>query len=183
LVTDYLSGIDGRKMSKSWGNAIWLDDKPDDIFGKIMSLNDKQIIEYLAIATNTPEKKIETAKKRLKDGENPIKLKKELAYTIVKELYDQTEASKASQEFERIFQKGQIPTNLPSVKVEGAIPLLDLILASKKVSSKSEAKRLILQNAIEIDGKIKSDPTENITLTKDGAVCRIGKKTFIKFVS
>ncbi len=88
LTTPLLEGADGRKMSKSWGNAIWLEDNPNDMYTKVMTINDDLIIQYFTLATNLPLSKISDYEKKLKK-ENPINIKKELAYQIVKELHNQ----------------------------------------------------------------------------------------------
>ena len=90
ISTEFLMGTDGRKMSKSWGNAVWLDDSPNDMYAKVMAISDAQIIEYIALATNWPlkEKDLEF-EYRLKTNENPINIKKDLAFEIVKELYNE----------------------------------------------------------------------------------------------
>src|SRR3990172_1229884 len=106
LVTGYLEGTDGRKMSKSWGNAIWISDSPEEMFGKVMSINDNLIGQYLELATNLPLSEIQTEKKALQKGENPISVKRRLAQQIVKELHGKVEAQLASDHFDRTFRKG-----------------------------------------------------------------------------
>lgn len=170
LVTGYLEGTDGRKMSKSWGNAIWLEDTPDEMFGKVMSLNDNLIVQYFTFATKVSREK----------GENPLDAKKELAFTIVSELHSKKDAKKAQENFETTFQRRQTPELIQIIKItEKSLPLLDLVLATKLVTSRSEAKRLISQNAIDVDGKTISDTTREVILP---AVIKIGKTKFVKII-
>lgn len=158
MTNSILEGTDGRKMSKSWGNAIWLDDSPSDIFGKIMSLKDELINQYFILATNLPLEKIP-------QNGHPMELKKKLALQIVSELHSQDAAEKAQEEFENTFQKGEIAENLiQEIKVQPG-KITDQLVEAGIVSSKSEAKRLEEQGAIE---EIKP------------GLFRIGKKRFVK---
>ncbi|RJQ25397.1 tyrosine--tRNA ligase [Candidatus Parcubacteria bacterium] len=176
LAVDYLSGTDGRKMSKTWGNAIWLDDSPEDMYGKVMSLKDELIIEYFTLATNATLEKIEEISKRLKKDENPMAIKKELAYEIVRELYDENKAREAENYFEKAFQKGETPEDIPNIniKIQDKISVSDILLKANLVSSKTEAKRLIEQGGVEIEGKRINNPLER--LEKGNYNVRIGRK-------
>ncbi len=167
LTTSLILGTDGQTMSKSSGNCIWLDDSPQDMYGKIMSMADNQIEEYWINLTNKPQEKLKNLK--------PFDAKKELAHEIVKMYHSQKDADIAQQNFENTVQKGQIPTNVLEVKVKDGTNLSDFV--ATQVESKSEAKRLISQNAIEIEGEAVSDSK---TLIKSGQVIKIGKKKFVK---
>ncbi len=180
LVTGYLEGTDGRKMSKSWGNAIWLDDEPNDMFGKVMSVKDDLIIQYFTLATNLPLAEIAEIKKELESGKNPMVAKKTLAHQIIKELHSEELAESAEQHFEQTFQKG----NLDSVEMpETETPKESLdpesLVAKYGNLSKTEAKRLIDQNAVELSGKTLN--REEVTI-KPGDILKIGKRKFLKFV-
>jgi len=110
----------------------------------------------------------------------PLDAKKALAFEIVKQIYGQSEAEKAKKEFERVFQKKDLPSEIPVVSVkEESLPLLDLVFTTKGIASRSEAKRLIAQSAIEVDGKILTDPNEEVKVSED-VVIRIGKTRFFK---
>ena len=186
-----LTGTDGQKMSKSLENYIPLEALPAEMFGKIMSMKDELIVQYIELLTDFPLQYIEQAKKQLKYNEvNPMVLKKKLAWEIVKMYHGESKANKAKTEFELVFQKGETPKEniLPyatSAKEEG---LVDLLVKSGLAPSKSEAKRLINQGAVEIDGKVKSLPRSGIPLRgkkskvkiRDGMIVRVGKKRFIK---
>jgi tyrosyl-tRNA synthetase len=177
IVTDYLEGTDGRKMSKSWGNAIWLDDSPNDIFGKVMSLRDDLIINYFTLGTDLSLEEIEKNKIALHKAENPMSVKKQLAYQIVKELHSESEAKSAEEYFKKTVQKGELPDASESVRINADLTLVDVI--AKVIGSKSEAKRLLQQNAIEIDGKVITDASTQLV---KNATIKIGKKIFIKAV-
>lgn len=181
IANGFLEGTDGRKMSKSWNNAIWLTDEPNDMFGKVMSLKDELIEEYFLLATNTPMEEIMNIKKRLKSNENPMTIKKELAYTIVSELHSKKDADAAQTSFESKFQK-KTPTmtDIPEFKTkETKWKLIDLLVQSTMVTSKSEARRLIGNDAIEINGIGIKFQTSDITI-KSHDIIKVGKKKFIK---
>ncbi|HWA51772.1 MAG TPA: tyrosine--tRNA ligase [Patescibacteria group bacterium] len=172
LVTGYLEGTDGRKMSKSWGNAIWIDDNPYEMYGKVMSVRDDLIVTYLTLATNLADEKIEEKKKRLADNENPSVIKKELAFQIVKELHSEKDAKEAQEKFEKTFQKKEpdYGTPLPN---QGTV--IQTIAPFTSLSSMSEAKRMINAGAIEINGEVVNNGNYE---TKIGDKIKIGKKVF-----
>jgi tyrosyl-tRNA synthetase len=138
LVTDYLLGTDGRKMSKSWGNAIWLEDEPNEMYGKVMSLKDDLIEQYFLLATELPTDEIEKYKEALNAGENPKNIKQKLAFQIVTELYGENDAQKAEEFFEKTFQKGEAEYT-QEVQNNGT---LVKTLSSLDGMSASEVKRL-----------------------------------------
>lgn len=180
LATEFLTGTDGRKMSKSWGNAIWLDDSSNDMYRKVMAITDNLIAEYFTLATSLPMDEIKEIEKRLQEGNNPRDIKKELAYEIVSELYNKEEAKKSQDEFEKTVQHHETPSAIPEYKVpESEKDILDILVNSKAVESKSEAKRLIDQGGVEIDGN-KVDIGSSILDIRDGMVVKIGKHKFLK---
>lgn len=159
LANPFLEGTDGRKMSKTWGNAIWLDDTPNDIYAKAMAINDNLIVEYLTLATGLSMEDIKKIESELKKGENPINIKKKLAHQIVKELYDEKSADEAQIAFERTVQNRQLPDDLPVIDITGYLSgpgftsIVDVLLREGIVESKSKAKLLIDQKGIRLDGK------------------------------
>lgn len=182
LAMEFLSGTDGRKMSKSWGNAIWLEDDPEDMYGKIMAIEDTVIIDYFLLGTHLALEKIEEVKKRLATNENPRDIKKELAYEIVTELHSQDAAKKAQEYFEKTVQKKEMPNDIPTVAVKtdsGLISFVDLLMETNLAASRSEAKRLIEQGGVEVDNEKVTDANSETTI-KDGAVVKVGKRKFIK---
>ncbi len=181
LATDYLIGTDGRKMSKTWGNAIWLEDNATDMFGKVMSLKDDLILDYFLLATDTTYEEIEGIKKRLEASENPMILKKELALKIVTELHNADEAARASENFQHTVQNKELPSDIPEYKIEGDKGILDILVDSDSVESKSEAKRLLEQGGLELNGEKLNLETVNQTL-KDGDILKIGKHKYLKII-
>lgn len=183
LTNTFLEGTDGRKMSKSWGNAIWLDDPPEEIYGKVMSLKDELLMSYFSLGTGLNPTVIAEKEERREKGENPMILKKELAFEIVKELNDEAAAKKSQAEFEETFQKKGLPADLPAytLKKNSKCTLIDVLVDSGAVISRSEAKRLLQNKSVEINGVVNDDPKYDMSITKD-AVLKIGKTRFLKVV-
>src|SRR3990167_1979086 len=166
LITPLISGTDGQPMSKSSGNCIWLDDSASEMFGKIMSMADIQIEEYWQMLTDLPISKLK--------GLKPLDAKKMLAYEIVELYKGEASAKKTQKEFEAVYQKGAKPRDI-DVNVQENVSLTEAISAF--MPSKSQAKRLIGQGAVEIDGQIVKDGSVK---TQKGQVLKIGKKTYAK---
>lgn len=182
LATEFLTGTDGRKMSKSWGNAIWLNDDPSDMYGKVMSIKDDLIIEYFTLATDVPMEEIENIKKELSFS-NPMDVKKRLAYEIVNNLYSDAEAKKAKSEFENVFQKKGEPDSirefiLPNTMSSGA-SISTVLTTSGVTSSMSDAKRLVQQGSVLIDGNLVKNPFEPFPLDKKDHTVKAGRE-FVK---
>ncbi len=179
LTTTILEGTDGRKMSKSWGNAIWLDDTSIDMYRKVMAITDNLIIQYFTLATNLELDKIEEIKKRLKK-ENPINIKKELAFQIVKELNGEKEALKAKEDFEKTIQNKELPVEeeLLELSVKANHTILDILLIGEFAQSRSDAKRLVEQGGVSLND-IKITNTNDIA--KPGLL-KVGKRKFAKIV-
>lgn len=176
----YLEGTDGRKMSKSWGNAIWLDDEASDMYAKIMAINDELIIQYFTLATNIPLQEIENIKKILEKGGHPMEQKKKLALQIVSELYNKDTARKAQEYFERTVQQKEKPQDIkkiviPYLSKQGTFNIIDFLVGENIVSSRGEAKRLIKQGGIKINNvKVKS-PLGHISTEKLPIIIQVGK--------
>lgn len=181
IANGFLEGTDGRKMSKSWGNAIWLSDPPEEMYGKVMSLKDDLIIQYFTLATNMPLGDIEEVQHALNGGDNPMTWKKRLAHQIVMELHDSSLADGAQQDFEKKFQSNDLNTaDVPTWNTTQAKwSPVDLLVATKLAASKSDAKRLIEQGAVEINGKAINYQLSTISL-KNNDIIKVGKKRFVK---
>jgi tyrosyl-tRNA synthetase len=187
LATSFLEGTDGRKMSKSWGNAIWLDDESSDMYRKVMAVVDNLIINYFSLATDLPLEKVGGYEKKLKSGENPINIKKELAHQIVKELHDEKAADEAQKEFERTVQNKKLPDEIPVVDITGYLSgpgfasIVDILLRESIVESKSKAKLLIEQKGIRLNGKeIDNRTLEFKSNTK--YILEVGPRTVFRLV-
>ncbi|MGH2575791.1 MAG: tyrosine--tRNA ligase [Ignavibacteria bacterium] len=183
ITTELLEGTDGvEKMSKSLNNAICFNDSPKEIFGKTMSIPDSLIFKYYKLFTNIKSDELIKIKKELDDiAKNPRNLKVKLAYELVKKYYDEESAEAAEDEFETIFVKKEIPDDIKEFNISNKnhINIIDLLIMTKLVESKGEARRLIQQGGVTIDGKKVLDQLEVLSLDKD-LVLKVGKRKFLK---
>jgi tyrosyl-tRNA synthetase len=180
LTTPILEGPDGRKMSKSWGNAIWIDDSPYEIYLKIMAVNDDLIVQYFMLATNTSLYEIKKIEGNVKN--DPMKAKKTLAHTIVSELYSKKDADEAEEQFEKIVQKKELPDKIKTISIKDLKQTVFDAVSDWAKLSKSETKRLILQKGIKVNDKtISTEDAEQII--KEGMIIKIGKRKIIKVSS
>lgn len=177
LTCPMILGIDGRPMSKTSGNCIWIEDKPDQMFGKIMSIPDHLIFDYFELLTRVPLVEIRKMRKL-----NPREAKLKLAKEIVSMYWGEKVAQLAQREFERVFKEKKLPAKIPEIKIKDrALNILDLLVKTKLAPSKSEAKRLILQRGVKINGKIQ-DNWRKICQIKKGQILQVGKRKFVKIV-
>ncbi len=177
----------GEKVGKTAGNALFLNAQPADMYGGVMSFPDEVIILGLELLTTLPLRIIESHKKALQSHKiNPMDLKKKLAFEIVKINFGENAAQEAQREFERVFQKRKLPKKVRSVKLKvKSWDIIDLLIETKLCQSRSEAKRLINQGAVELNKlkikKIDSSGMEKLKIkVEDGMVIRAGKKRFVK---
>ena len=179
-----LEANDGTKMGKTSGNMIELSDSANNIFGKVMAFDDKLIPIGFEILTKYELKQVEEIKERLKKGENPMILKKLLAFEITKDIKGEQEAENAQKYFENIFQKKNLNTAIPIRTVkQNNINILDLIVQCKITNSKSQAKRLVEQNAVTINGEKITDWNKNIQVGSGSTILKCGKHVYkVKYI-
>ena len=179
ITTPILVGLDGKeKMSKSKGNYIGVTDEPGDMFGKVMSISDDMMENYFTLLTNQPAGKIAELVNHHKT--HPKQAKVLLGKTIVSQFYNQAAAEAAAAEFDKVFAQKQLPDDIPEVVIaDTAISVKQLLLACKLVETGGEAKRMIKQSAVSIDGSKINDPNTEIT-PRDGMVIQVGKRKFAK---
>jgi tyrosyl-tRNA synthetase len=181
LMLPILAGTDGiEKMSKSLDNYIGVSDTPKDIYGKTLSIPDKLIYQYFELATDVPKKELLEIKKSLDNpNTNPRDMKRTLARTFVRMYHSQEAATGAEEEFDRIFVEKSIPDDIEEFMVSTPMTITSLITEAKLVVSKSEARRLIEQGGVSIDGERVSDP--NVLLPdKSEFILKVGKRRFLK---
>jgi len=171
-----LEGTDGRKMSSSWGNVINLIDEPDEMFGRVMSLNDDLIKKYFVLATRISPKEIDEI---IKSNINPKDAKMRLAYEIVKIYHGGKEARGAQENFVKLFQKREIPEDIKEIKIKKGERLDNVLIENKIIPSKSEFRRLVKGRAIEADSQVVNNV--NYVIEKS-IVLRVGKKKFLKIL-
>lgn len=184
-----LVGLDGvQKMSKSLGNYIGVSEPPNDMFGKIMSIPDNLMIQYFELLTDVQMSEIKEIEAGLASGKlHPMEVKKRLAREIVT-IYHGAEAAAAAQaEFERVFSERELPSEIEPINVpasilkDGKIWMPRLIVLAGFAPSNSEARRLIQQGAVTLDGKRIDDPNAEISI-QTGQVLRVGKLRFGRIV-
>jgi tyrosyl-tRNA synthetase len=185
VANGFLSGTDGRKMSKSWGNAIWIEDSAEDVYGKIMSIADEVIVSYYEMGTNAKQEVTKEVRERLASGENPMILKKELAKLIVEELHGFMAVKQAEDHFQKTVVDKTASEETREVKVEfplavmgGENSLMAVLLDNRLVSSNSEFKILLSEGAIYLD---EVRLVREQTILVPGTV-RVGKRKYLKLV-
>jgi len=177
LTCPMVLGVDGKPMSKTTGNCVWLEDGPDQMFGKIMSIPDDLIFDYFNLLTRISLAEIKKIKKL-----NPRDAKARLAKEIVSIYHGKTASQIAEKEFERVFREKKLPSKVSEIEIkEGDLNILDLLVKTKLASSKSEAKRLILQGGVRISGKIEKNWRKIVQIKKE-TIIQIGKRRFTKIV-
>lgn len=180
MTFEMLEGTDGRKMSTSWGNCIYIEDEPNEMFGKIMSIKDGLIVRYYTLCTDVELKEIRKIEKSIKEGKNPRDSKVRLATEIVTRYHGAKDAKSAAEDFETKFVKKEAPHDMPIVKLKKATMYLrDILVDTKLAPSKSEARRLIEQGGVKVDGATIGD-REAVIEPHSGMVIQIGKRKFVK---
>ena len=183
LTVPILEGLDGtNKMSKSLDNFIGIDEKPNDMFGKIMSISDTLMWRWFELLSFISEKEIKKLKKDVEGGKNPRDVKFLLAEELVDRFHSEGEGNKCKEAFLQRFQKGQMPDDIASLslKIESkSIPLVNLLKDSEMTSSTSEAMRLIKQGGVKIDSVKVDDPKLEIQKGSE-AIYQVGKRKFLK---
>ena len=182
-----IPGTDGvQKMSKSLGNYVGVEEPPGDMFGKLMSIPDHLIVDYLTLLTDVSDEEIrETASAMESQAVNPMDVKKRLAHEIVAQFHGIEDAREAQAGFERVFQKRNAPTDLEelglSFKEFRDMPNSAILASLGLAPSRAEAKRLIRQKAVEIDGRRATEDTPHIT-SANGGVLKVGRRRFVRIV-
>ena len=176
-----LEGTDGvEKMSKTYGNEIGLLDTPEDKYGKIMSISDDMIVKYFRLAADADDQKVEVIKSLLSDSKtNPRDVKRELGRAIVKIYHGADEAQAAEQHFDKVIVQKDIPDEMDEVELESDQLLVDIITNAGLTKSKGEARRLIKQNAVKLDGAVCKDINQKLHAGKE-SVIKVGKRRFLK---
>lgn len=178
LATPIINGTDGRKMSKSYGNFVALNEEPKEMFGKLMSVPDEVMEQYYEIFT---EEDMNEVKKLIKS--DPRNAKVCLAKHIITWLHNAKDADLAEQDFITKFVKKETPDEMPEVKFEwSSIAIGQLLVELKLVSSNSEARRIITQGGVSLDGNRVHDFMETTTPERCPQILKVGKRKFIKLI-
>lgn len=183
VTTPLLEGLDGvNKMSKSLNNYIGIDESPNDMFGKVMSISDDLMWRYYDLLTDLSPEKIDSLKSDIEAGKNPRDLKVNLAKLIIKDFHSAEDAQAAESEFNRRFVKKEVPDKMPEVAVaEQVYKLADLVVASGLVETKGEAKRLIEQGGVKVNGEKATAAATEIGLSSgESVILQVGKLKFAR---
>lgn len=183
ITVPILEGLDGvKKMSKSLDNYIAIDEEPDEMFGKIMSISDELMWRWFELLSFMPEEDIAKLKDEMKKGKNPRDIKFVLAEELVDRFHKEGEGKKCKEIFLNRFQKGNIPDEIESVKVDiknDSILLVNLLKDTNMISSISEGNRLITQGGIKINSEKVEDPKLEVSKGSEG-IYQVGKRKFLK---
>lgn len=170
LTTRLIEGTDGRKMSKSYNNCVYLEDEPSDMFGKVMSVKDELMATYFECCTDVPMAEVQ---KILKGS--PRDAKARLAHEIVALYHGKDAAAKAEESFNKVFKDKGLPEDIPEQKVRKDALLVDVLVSSKLVASKSEARRLIGQGGV----RLRNAVVTSIDQSAEEGVLQVGKRKFL----
>jgi tyrosyl-tRNA synthetase len=183
IIHDILPGTDGDiKMSKSLGNHIPINSTPQDMYGKVMSIPDHAMGHFFRLVTRWDPKKINVLESQLESNRaNPRDVKMELAREIVSIYHGEENAEIAESEFRTVFQEQGLPEDIPNYKIRGEILIVDLMVDARLATSKSEARRLIQQNAVRLDDEVIED-INAIVRVKTPQVLRVGKRRFLQLL-
>ena len=185
ITVPILEGLDGvKKMSKSLDNYIAIDEEPDEMFGKIMSISDELMWRWFELLSFMPEEDIAKLKDEMKKGKNPRDIKFILAEELVDRFHKEGEGKKSKEIFLNRFQKGIIPDEIESVKVDiknDSILLVNLLKDTNMISSISEGNRLITQGGIKINSEKVEDPKLEVSKGSEG-IYQVGKRKFLKII-
>ncbi len=185
ILMPLLEGLDGvDKMSKSKHNYIGIDESPEEMFGKTMSLPDHLMMKYFELITDLDPEKIHEIKASLAAGHmHPRDVKMLLGRTIVRMYHGKVAGERAQEQFISVFQKGSMPDEIPELQWNGSeeIPILELLVITKLLPSKSEARKMIMNKGVKLDGDKVEDP--NLTVrVREGMTLQVGKRKFIKLL-
>ncbi|WP_223702567.1 tyrosine--tRNA ligase [Sutcliffiella deserti] len=183
MLMPLLEGLDGvEKMSKSKKNYIGIDESPQEMYGKAMSIPDELMAKYFELITDFSPDQIGTIKSDLEsDKLHPRDAKMLLGKTIVRMYHGEKMAEKAEQHFVSVFQQGAVPDEMPVVEWKGTkeMPITEFLVELQMLSSKSEARRMIDNKGVKLNGAKIEDPRLEVSIT-DGLVVQVGKRKFIK---
>ncbi len=184
LTMPILAGTEGvEKMSKSYGNDIGISDTANDMYGKTLSIPDESMLSWYTLAADADETVIENVKIRLSDSSiNPMEIKRELARKIVELYYEKDKAIDAENYFNNITVSKGMPDVIDEYKIDEECLLVDIIVGSGLLNSKSEARRMIKQSAVRLDGKVVSDIQLTLSPGKE-RMLKVGKRRFLKVTS
>jgi len=186
LTTPLLEGLDGvNKMSKSLGNYIGIEEPANEMFGKVMSISDDLMWKYYELLTDLSVAEIDALRSKCESGnENPRNVKVNLAKSIISDFHSQEEANAAEDEFNRLFVQKEIPDEVDEKQISaGTYKLADLLAETGLAASKGEARRLIEQGGVKINGEKASSATAEVQISSDAKLFQVGKRKFLNIIA
>jgi tyrosyl-tRNA synthetase len=184
LTTPILVGTDGHlRMSKTTGNYIGINEPPEEMYGKVMSIPDHAMLDYYILVTRFSPDEVAAVERGLADGSlHPMEAKMQLAREIVSIFHSDAAAAQAEAHFKRVFRKGELPSEIPTHRPSASeLNIVDLLVATDLAKSKSEARRLIGQGGVRLDGE-KMDHIGGMVSIQDGMILQVGKRRFVRLV-
>ncbi|MDP2631363.1 MAG: tyrosine--tRNA ligase [Candidatus Uhrbacteria bacterium] len=177
-----LATSEGKKMSKTESGFIALSDPPEQMYGKIMAMADDMILSYFELATEVPMEEIEGMRLALKKGMNPRDVKARLAQTVVVANHGEKAAEVASAHFDTVFRQHDAPEDIIEFNLEKSQNIVEVLVNTKLALSKSEARRLLAQKAIKLDGVVVTGQDINVDGSAEGTILQRGKRQFVRLV-
>ena len=183
ITTPLLEGTDGlEKMSKSYGNHIGLQDSPSDIYGKILSIKDDMILKWYALAADSDSLTLSSIEKKLNNPSiNPMEIKRDLARAVISLYHSHEVAQEAEEHFNNVVVAKGIPDKIPTFKLASEDLIVNIIYSSGLLSSKGEARRMIKQGAVTLNGEKINDIQTKIRNNGE-QILKIGKRRFLKII-
>jgi tyrosyl-tRNA synthetase len=185
ITTPLLEGLDGvQKMSKSYGNYIGIDEPANEMFGKVMSISDEQMWKWYELVTDLSPSQISDLRSQIENGENPRNIKVNLAKLIIKDFHSQAAADAAEEDFVKRFVQKEVPDEIEEKTVTaGPHNLAQLIADTGLAASKGEARRLIEQGGVKVNGEKATAANADIDVAADGVLLQVGKRKFLKVIA
>lgn len=185
ITTPLLEGLDGvQKMSKSLGNYIGIDEAPNEVFGKVMSISDELMWKYYELLTDLSQSEISNLRSEISDGKNPRDTKVALAKSITADFHSQEAANAAEEEFVKRFVQKEVPDEIEEkTMAAGLYALAQLLADTGLAASKGEARRLIEQGGVKINGEKATAANAEIAIDGEGVLIQVGKRKFLKVLS
>ena len=184
ITTPLLEGLDGvNKMSKSLNNYIGIEEPPSEMFGKVMSISDELMWRYYELLTDLTQADISNLRSEIDKGENPRNVKVKLAKLIITDFHSAADAAAAEEEFNRLFVNKELPDDIELKQIPaGTYRIADLLAETGLTASKGEARRLIEQGGVKIDGEKASNSAAEIRVSYTEVLLQVGKRKFLKLI-
>jgi tyrosyl-tRNA synthetase len=183
LTTRLIEGTDGRKMSKTYNNCIYLQDEPREMYGKVMSIKDELIITYMECCTGISMEEVGKFEKELAGGANPRDIKMRLAREIVTLYHSVEDATQAEEAFIKQFSKKEIPDDMPEVSLnKGSYNLVQIMHDAGMDPSKSQIRRNMQQGGVKVEGEKILDIAFEVTVESQPIIIQMGKRRFLKIL-